>query len=433
VNRIAKVLTRVTVVAVIGVVTALAQAQAPATGPQWKDTAEYDLFQQIQKATAPAARLPLLDSWKEKYPDSAFKMQRLILYLTTYQQVGQTPKAVESAKEILTIDAKEPNALFFLTRYGQILPATPDSLATGEKAAQGLLGMDKPAGVDDAQWGAMKTQFATTAHTTLGFIAHQKKDYDAEEQEYKKVLEIDPTQAAASYALGTAIIAQKKPDRYSEALFEIARAAALTGPNALQPAMQKPVEAFLVKSYIAYHGSEEGLKELRQLAVGPKPLPDSGFKIKDKNEIEEENKAKLAAADPQLAFWKTLKDGLLAPNGEQYFESSVKDAALPPENIKKLKGKIVSIKPAVRPKEIVLSMDEENKPQVTLKLENALPGKADPGAEIQFEGLAQSFTKEPFMLTFAVEDNKKITGWPAQAAPAPARRPTATKKGAAKK
>jgi len=346
-NRIAKALACVIVIGVVGVGTALAQAppaapQAGAQGPQWKDQAEYDLFKQITSEQAPAKRLPLIDSWKEKYPETAFKNQRLLIYLTTYQGLGQTAKAVDTAKELLTIDPKEVNSLYFLTNYGQIQPSTPDSLATGEKAAQSLLTVDKPAGVDDAQWKKMQGDFAVTAHTSLGFIATQKKQFDQAEQEYRKALEADPGKAASAYALATAILAQRKPERSAEALFYLARAASQTGPGALPAAMQKQVDAFLVKSYTTYHGQDEaGMKELRQLAVA-NPAPPAGFKIKNVNEIAAEKEEQEAKADPQLALWKKMKDALIADGGDQYWESGLKDSE-PPQ----MHGKIVSIKPDV--------------------------------------------------------------------------------------
>jgi len=34
----------------------------------------------------------------------------------------------------------------------------------------------------------------------------------------------------------------------------------------------------------------------------------------------------------------------------------------------------------------------------------------DPGAELQFEGVAKSYTKQPFMLVLETEPNK-IEGW----------------------
>ena len=68
-------------------------------------------------------------------------------------------------------------------------------------------------------------------------------------------------------------------------------------------------------------------------------------------------------------------------------------------------------------------------PEVTLNLEGfVLPGKAEPGTELGFEGVASAFTKEPFNLTFDVDSKDKIEGWPAQAAPAPVRRAPVHKK-----
>jgi hypothetical protein len=62
-------------------------------------------------------------------------------------------------------------------------------------------------------------------------------------------------------------------------------------------------------------------------------------------------------------------------------------------------------------------------------LDEALPGKMDPGGEIEFSGTAKEFTKEPFMLTFEVSTDD-IEGWTGKG-PAPVRR--GAKKGAAKK
>ncbi len=433
-NQIAKALTSVTVVAVLGLGAALAQEAKP---KQAKDAAEVELYKQSSPQTNPnaAERLKALDSWKEKYPETDYKLERALFYALTYQALNQPAKMFEAAKEVLAIDPKEINALGWATALAASLPPTPDTLSTGEKAAQGLLAAEKPAtGVDDAQWATMKKAYGALAHNTLAFIANQRKQPEVAEQEYAKSLEVDPTQAQISYSLGSAILAQKKPERYPEALFHLARAASLTGPGALQPAAQKPIDAFFVKSFIAYHGQDDAaLKELRQLAVGPKPMPPAGFTLKDKNTIMAEQDAKFTAEHPELAFWVKLREGLTADNGEQYFEGGVKQAQLPPENVaKKLKGKLVSSKPAVRPKELTLEM-EPGKPEVILKFENPLPGKADPGTEIEFSGIAESFTKSPFTLTLSA-DAKDISGWPAAAAaPATKKGPAATKKGPAKK
>jgi tetratricopeptide (TPR) repeat protein len=417
-NRISTALLSVTLLTVMAAATALAQPREKKV----KDQQEYDLYKSSTTTTDAAKRLPFLDQWKEKYPESDFKEERLVIYQTTYQALGQTAKAVEIAKEILAMDPKEVNALYFLTMYGQIQPATPDSLATGEKAAHSLLGAEKPAGVKDEDWKKIQADMTFKAHKTLSFIAMQKKQPEVAEQELMKCLTEDPNQAQCSYDLGNAILAEKKLERQSEVLYHWARATSLTGPQAIPEPLHKQVDAFFVKSYNSFHGPDEaGLKDLRALAV-VQPMPPAGFKIKNKNEIEAEKEEQAAKDNPQLALWKSVKDQLIAANGEQYFTEQMKDHAVP-----KLKGKLVSMKPAIRPKELVLAIQTADTPEVTVKLENPLPGKADKGTEIQFEGTATEFTKDPFMLTFVVESKDKIEGWPAQAAPPAKKRPPAKK------
>ena len=305
----------------------------------------------------------------------------------------------EAAKEILAINPKEVNALFWLTALTLTLPPTPDTLATGEKAAQGVLDAQRPEGVKDEDWAKMKASMDMSAHNTLAFIALQKKDPAAAEKEYVKSLEANPGQAEVSYSLGNAILAQKKPERQPEVLFHWARAASLKGPGALPADKQKTIDAFFVKQYNTFHGNDEaGLKSLRELATGAKPLPPAGFEMKNKNEIEAKKEADAAAANPAGHLWTTIKDQLTAANGEQYFEMSVKGAALPGgvNGIKKFKGKLISQKPALKPKTLVVSISGDT-PEVTLNLEGfVLPGKAEPGTEIAFEGVASAFTKQPF-------------------------------------
>ena len=94
------------------------------------------------------------------------------------------------------------------------------------------------------------------------------------------------------------------------------------------------------------------------------------------------------------------------------------------------KGKLISAKPALRPKELVLSVGDGTTPDATLVLDAPLPGKAEPGVEIEFAGVPTSFTKEPYKVTFEVE-KKKVAGWPGKEA-APVRHHTGAKKGAKK-
>jgi hypothetical protein len=93
----------------------------------------------------------------------------------------------------------------------------------------------------------------------------------------------------------------------------------------------------------------------------------------------------------------------------------MKDALLPT-----LKGKVVSMTPALKPKTIVLAMaDGSNSTtgDATLKFDAALPGKVDAGTELTFEGIPESYTASPFMVVFNVEKDK-LHGWTGKNAPA---------------
>jgi hypothetical protein len=88
--------------------------------------------------------------------------------------------------------------------------------------------------------------------------------------------------------------------------------------------------------------------------------------------------------------------------------------------VQTFKGKLISAKPALHPKELIISIGDGTTPDATLILDAPLPGKADPGVAIEFSGVPSSFTKDPYNVTFDVE-KKKVIGWPGKDAPAPHR------------
>lgn len=418
-------LTEITAIALAGVVLCSAQTSQPAQSgqaapaapaekkKQYKDQQEYTLYDSATKETDANKKLATLNTWKDKYPDSDFKMERTQLLLSTYQQLGQPAKMIDTAKEILAIDPKDITALYWIAFLTPTLGSTsPDALDTAEKAANGLLVAEKPAAVKDEDWTKAKSQTDAVAYTTLGWVAMQRKNNEVAEQNFKKSLAINPNAAQVSYWLGTVILAEKKPEKQSEALFNFARAAAYDGTGALTPDGRQKIDAYLTKVYTSLHGDTSGLAELKAMAKAS-ATPPADFKIKTAAEIAAEKEEELKKTNPQLALWLNVKGQLLSPEGQTYFDSSMKGAAVP-----KLKGWLVSAKPAVKSKELLVSMEgKDQAANVTLKLVGAdgttaapLTGKPVVGVEIEFEGVGDSFTKEPaLMVTFDVE-RAKITG-----------------------
>lgn len=403
----------------------------------WKDRAEYDLYEAITKETNAEARLKLLDQWKEKYPNTDFTLLRLQGYLGAYQQLNRVADLIATARSILEMHPNDIRMLSTVAYYTTVLPKpTPDDLSAGEKAARGVIERldaeftpeKKPANVSEADWKKSRVAAEAMSYRTLGWVGMQRKEFEAAEKAFTKTLELNPEQGEVSYWLGTVIVAQKKPERQSEALFHFARSAVYTGAGALSPQGRQQVEAYLTKAYRNFHGEDEaGLKALHELAKS-NVFPPSGFKIKSRDEIEIEKREELAKADPALALWVSIKENLTEPGGEKYFAENMKDALIPPENMVPFKATLISHEPAKNPKTLVLAIQDPQRADVTLKLEEPLTGAAPAGTAIQFRGAPESFTREPFMVTFQVEKDQ-IKGWPAP--PPPAKK--APKKAAPKK
>ncbi len=406
-------------------------AQAPQK--QLKDAAEGELVQAIQKETDAKKRLQLIDQWKEKYPTSDFKAERAAAKLATAQQAQDEAKTREAAREVIEIDeGKSPASMpayAVLVQFGM----KDQNAAEIEQNAQKMLSSldtamaddKKPANMSPTDWATQKKQFRDFALKSPGDAPAARKDFVKAEEEYGKMLRAHPNSALLSQLLATSIIQQRKPEKQATAMWHYARSAELTGDGALADADRQKTKAFVEKNYVAFHGSRDGLDELFTSAK-ESAFPPEGFKIESKLEIEAKNRDELMKTNPMLGKWLNLKDLLSGADGEAKFASDVKEtnAGGP------YKGKLISATPETKPKELVLSISDGLTPEVTLKLDTALPGKAEPDIELEFDGTATAFTKDPFNLTFEV-DSAKLTGWP-KAAPAPkkaAPRRTAPKKG----
>jgi tetratricopeptide (TPR) repeat protein len=413
---------------------------------EWKDRAEYDLFESITKTQDPNQALANLDKWKQQYPQTDFSDYRRLLYLGAYRQLNKPREAFDAAQEVLKDNPMNLVGLSAILQF--IYPLVPPNtqqltasqtadLDVAEKAANTVLNNldtvyskdNRPPEMTDDQAAKAKPELKTFAQKTVGYIAMVRKDYPKAVTELTRALELDPNQGQVSFWLGTATLAQNKtkPELQPVALFDFARAAAYSGTGSLPASDRKQISDYLAKVYAQYHGSAEGLDKLTAAAQSSAIAP-AGFAIKSKADIDREQaEANRAAelANPMLALWRNIKRELQSDNGQAYFDANMKGAELPGgvNGVTQFKGKLVSMTPAIRPKELVLAMEDPSKPDVTLKLDSALPGKMEPGGEIAFTGLADSFSKDPLRVTFTVEKSK-IEGWTGKNAPVVHRKKT---------
>ena len=226
------------------------------------------------------------------------------------------------------------------------------------------------------------------------------------ETAYKRALQQYPESALVAYQLGRALRCQQAtgPEKVVQAIYEFARAAAVdpTLGGTMDP---KALNTYLESAYSSFHGSLEGLDQLKTTAKAS-PLPPADLKIETASAIAARKQAEFEQSNPQLALWMRIKGALADTNGTTYFENELKDSAVPP-----MKGTLLEGKPACKSKELLVAIplpDQQGNPvaEITLKLDAPLSGKPETGATIQWTGVPKAFTKDPFMLTMETEKAK---------------------------
>jgi hypothetical protein len=462
---------KIAAVAIVGAIAAagtvqLARAQAPEK--KVKDQGEFDIYNQALKdakdTSNPGALIKDLDQWTQKYPESDYKDDRLAMYVGAYNAANQPSKVLEVvngllARDIKSVFMKDPKTgpsqvlqvLYLGTlNFAKIPNPAPEEVTIGEKVIKALIdyvpeyfvAANKPANSSDADWAKTKGQVEDLAKGVMLSratrpAAEAMAKYRADtanknpapcsvaEAAYLKALQQYPDNPAIAYGLATAEICLYKvtPEKINMALWMMARAVAID-PTLGGTADAAQIERYLNSTYTQYHGGDDaGLKQLKEQAKASL-MPPADFKIKPLGEIMHEKEVEFEKSNPQLAMWMRIK-GQLAEGGDQYFESQLKSADVPP-----LKGTLLEAKPACRPKELVLALSDPTHSEVTLKLDAALTGKPETGTEMQFKGVPSAFSKEPFMLTMDAEkanlEGLKMS--PCTAAPAKKSGPPATKK-----
>ncbi|MGA7237754.1 MAG: tetratricopeptide repeat protein [Bryobacteraceae bacterium] len=420
-------------------------AQGTAAAPPQKavkDQAEFDLFDAVKKDLLQnngAKAVTDLDAWKQHNPDSAFKDDREVMYIQAYQMAKDWGKLLDKAKELMSkdLDAMFPDPaqgpkqvipVYFgaVTAASSLQNPTPEQLAIGVEAAHKILDYKRaPSDVAPAAWATAKKQLDDASNAMLyraailpAMEAQTKRDWPAAEAAWTKAMGDYPNKAMIAYNLGVALRAQNKHD---QAIWQFARAVGID-PTLEGTANGTTITNFVKTYYRNLHGAEDGLDQIEQQAKAG-ASPPAGFHVPTAQEIAEAKQKEFETSHPDIALWMKLKATLTSDQGQQYFDSGMKGAQVP-----ELTGTV--LESACRAKELKVAVplpDATGAPtaEITLKLVNdagaasALPGKADSG-RVTFVGVAEAFTKDPFMLTMTIDkkDIKDLKVTPCAAAPA---------------
>ncbi|HUI42449.1 MAG TPA: hypothetical protein VL523_10825 [Terriglobia bacterium] len=261
-----------------------AQDAAAPKQPQWKSREEYDAFQPILAAKDPNAMIKAAEAFVQKYPSSDFKSGAYVAEMTAYQQLGNSAKAIDAAKQAVAASPDNVEAVSYLSFAFPFVfdPKSADASAQLDQAESNakhgldLIGkLQKPAQASDAQFAEYVKAKRAIFNQALGFAALQKKDYPTAITDFNTAKQDNPSDPYVFYRLGLAYLNSTPPD-YDHAIWNLARAASLAKAGKAGDAAA--IEKYYEQVYSSRHGSDAGQGDVEtQAAASVEPPAD--FKV----------------------------------------------------------------------------------------------------------------------------------------------------------
>ena len=390
---------------------AFLSAAAAIRAADWTDRKEYDLVLTIRSESSPEKRLALLDTWSKKYPQTALAHDRRELYLSTYDSMGDKQQMFGIARQMLAAQPDNPVGLYWLTVLApQQTNANTEIVDAGDKAAHLLLASTskffapdkKPANLSEADWQKQKTSVEVLAQRTEGWANWQRGNFAAASDDISACLKKDSGNAEVSSWLG--IVYGLDTNKQAQAIWYLARATNKDLATPLPDEQRRQVNGMLETVYVSYHGSLEGLDQIRKLTAS-NAFPPAEFAVDPATVVNARRaEAELSQTNPELAAWLAMRRQLEDANGEKYFASDLQGKPLP-----QLSGVVLHAVPPRAPKEITVSMTEATLPDITIKLTVPMTSAVHPGVKISFQGNGDSFTKNPFTLVMTADSVQVVS------------------------
>lgn len=386
---------------------AAATPAQPAAAPaqqkkEIKDPAEYNAYVGAVEQKDPAAKISGLEAFLTQYPNSVMKEESLEYLMIAYQQTSNSPKMLETAQKVLTVNPCNIRALA-LVAYSKQAMATAgqnaqqnfaDAGQAGQKGLQCVQTAVRPYDTTPADWDKLKTQTSGIFNGAAGISAYQAKDYTTAEKYLRAGVQGDPSNLLEIYDLALADLAPGTAENDPEGLFYIARAS-----NLAQGAGKDQIAKFGKSRYVKYHGAEDGWSDLlTQTATVPEPPANFSITKYVPPTLAEQAGALVKSKkveDMSFAEWQlVLSEG--APADADTVWTALKGKPL------QMQAHIISIESSSK-LQLAGSQDDidAKRADIDLTMMAAIPKKDMPkeDSDFQFEGTPVSYVAKPFAMT----------------------------------
>lgn len=409
-------------------------SQASSSGQKTiKDPTEYNAYITATQLTDPAQKAAALDAFAQQYPNSVVKEDALAAAMAAYQQAGNAAKSADDANKILQINPNNVAACVVVV-YGTRQQAVQQNNAqmavqAGQMATRCLGALEtwtKPDGMNDADFQKQKTVFTSILNNAAGSAALQQKDYPNAQKYFSSAIAANPNSPDDTYNLALSYLLPKPntDENTQKGLWYVARALNMVAGNA---AAEKQIGDYGKSVYRRYHGGDDGWPEfVAQVKASntPNPPADMSAMIKKAPSPAEQVKA-ILEKNPDLTSADFGTWVLVFTYGDQ----QSKDTAF--EQLKgkafKFEGQVISANE--NSANVALTQDaiDAKKPEVQVTMEEPFKKIPAVGSMLQFQGTAESYTSEPFLITMdkGIDLSKPVK---APTRKAPARRPATRKK-----
>jgi hypothetical protein len=248
-----------------------------------KDPAEFNTYQMASTQIDAKTKASQLESFLKTYPQSVVKKAVLDSLIDTYQGLGDADNELSAASRLLQVDPSSMKATFYsaLIKKGQCAK-TQDVQACDDAAALAQKGLTlaKPAETSDSDWKKLTSGTYPIFHSTIALDdAISKKDFKAAVAEYRAELMLYTDDQSKTQGLpDTLQLAQAYLQPGAKDLVQAVWFYARVW-NYAPAAYKAKIEPDLERYYKKYHGSLDGLDELKAQAAAT-TFPPATFAIK---------------------------------------------------------------------------------------------------------------------------------------------------------